>query len=166
MKSNVKIIISIALVLVGLIGILVCVIPSASSEYKIVKKYISAVNGCNEKAIKACTAVDQYSQIFEIDTADSDFEFDGDATKYDYLKASSLSIKNSVPEDAKEVKKVSLISCKKTTDAAVDLFSSSFTEVDAVVRVTYKTEDDKTVSVTNSQNFTLSKTSKGYKIVG
>lgn len=167
MKANVKIIVSLALVVIGLIGTLVCVTPSASSEYKTVKKYISAVNSCNDKAIKACMPIDEYSQVLGIDLDDvTDSEAENRTSRYDYLKASGLSVSKLVPENAKEVKKISLICCNKTDSHMEDLFSSSMVEVDSVIRVTYKSEDDKTVSVTDTQRFTLAKTSKGYKIVG
>lgn len=179
MKANVKIIISLALVVVGLIGTLVCVIPSASGEYKIVNKYINAINSCNDKAIKDCLPLDEVSSALGQFSSELGIDLDEDevkdifgydesnekTSKLDYLRASGLDVSSLVPSDAKEVNKISLISCTNA-DSSEDSIMSPTTRVDALVKVVYKSADDETVSVTDSQRFTVVKTSKGYKISG
>ena len=177
MKANVKIIISLALVVVGLIGTLVCIIPSASGEYKIVNKYINAINSCDDKALKDClpldeisSALDKFSSELGVDLNQVEDILGSDKTekessKLDYLKASGLDVSSLVPSDAKEVNKISLISCTNA-DSSEDSPFAATTKVETLIKVVYTSADDETVSVADSQRFTVVKTSKGYKISG
>lgn len=165
MKNYITVIIAAALVLIGLIGALVCVIPTASAEYKIVDKFVSAIDDCDADAITDCYPVDEMSSMLGGNMGSSiDKTAKGLKSKIDYLKAFCSSAASELPEDAKSVESVELVSCSNAKTQGSEYLKGS--SVEAIIKVEYKTADDKTASYTVDKNFTLLAVGNNYKLLG
>lgn len=162
-KKNLGLIIAAVLILVGLIGALVCAIPSVSDEQKLINKYIKAIDDCDLEAVKECMPIEELSGALSIDEG----EIFGDASRYqtklDYLKVSGISGYGYIPEDAKEVKSITLVATEIKEGTEL-LLPDSTAVVKAIVKITYVDVNNKTVSFTSSDDFSLVNTKNGLKI--
>lgn len=168
MSKNKSILVAIILVVVGIIGILFCTIPSISKEQKVIKNYINAINNCDIEGIKDCLPLEEAENILGADYNDIFGSYSNNLnTKLDYMEMSDLSACSEIPEDIKEIKKISLVSINKDsyTEESADLFSSKTFTVDATIKVTYIAANDEAISFTAIETFQLLETSKGCKIV-
>lgn len=163
MKKYIVVIIAAAFVLIGLIGALVCVIPTASAEFKTVDKFISAVDDCDYEAIVDCFPIEELSSVFGIESDDVlESSSEKLESKLDYLKAFGGKAAKNVPEDAKSVEKIELISCSKFQEQSVGFLEE--TEVECVIRVEYITADDEKISFTVNEEYDLMMVDGKYKI--
>ncbi len=167
MKGLRNLIITVIAVLVGLAGSLVCILPSASAEYKLVNNYINAVNGANLEKMNSYLASDVLSSALGEEfegVLDSSNKAQGNVDKLSALKSSILSIRSELPEDAKEIKSIKLIGCNIGEETKADFIATSSTNVDAIVQLTYINADDETVSVTSVEDIQLCKIQNQLKI--
>lgn len=168
MSKNKNIIIAAILIVIGIIGVLLCTIPSTSKEQKVINKYINAINDCDMEGIKKCLPLEElgnlistdYENLFSLNSTESN-------SKLDFMKKSGLSACSRIPDDAKEVKSISLISTLKdvSTEENVELLSAKEFTVYATIEVSYITSDDETAFFTSKETFQLTETSKGCKII-
>ena len=168
MSKNKNIIIAIILIIVGFIGVSLCTIPSISKEHKVIKKYVSAINNCNIEKIKECLPLEEIENMIDADYEDLFGSYSSElSSKLDFMEMSDLSACSGIPEDVKEIKRITLISTNKdkTANENAELLSSKTFTVNATIKVTYITSDDKIVSFTTIETFQLLETSKGCKII-
>ncbi len=174
--SKRNIVIAAVLVIAGAAGMIYCFVPSVSKQQEAVNKYIDAIDNCDMEGIKESMPLEQIEDSFDIDTEEFFDSYEGElTTKLDYLKFVGLSASDKIPEDAKEVEEISLISTEfvssdesneSATDSDNDGFKlSNMSSVDAAVKVTYVSADDETVDFTSLETFLLMETSDGYKIM-
>lgn len=172
MKKYLNVIVSTGIAIIGIIGVLICVIPSVSSEYAIIDKYIDAIDDCDYDKIVACWPLEEYAKSVGTSIENilpGDAEALSSATKMDYLKLFLSRAAIRVPDDAKSVESIKLISCgkKEAVDVGFNLVAiSSATEVEAVLQVTYISADDEEVSFTYAEEFGVVETKKGFRVVG
>ena len=165
MKKYIHVMLSLALMLIGIIGIIVCVVPSASAEYRLVKKYISAINKADYTGMQECCA--DTEDLLGISNSDIASDDDREASVTDRmtaLKTSLLSISSYLPEDAKEVESLKVIGCSEASPFETDAFSS-VSEVTAIIQMTFIDADGETAMVSHQENFVIAKTSNGFKMM-
>lgn len=168
MSKNKNIISAIILIVIGIMGVLLCTIPSMPKEEKVIKKYINAINDCDIEGIKKCLPLEEIEKMIATDYE----ELFGSYSEYlssklDFMKMSDLSACSEIPNDVKEVKNITLISTNRDVSAEenVELLSAKAFTINATIEVTYITSDDKTISFTTIETFQLLETSKGCKII-
>ena len=172
MKKYLNVIISAGIAVIGIIGVLICVIPSVSGEYAVIDKYVSAIDACDYDKIIDCWPLEEYEKSLgtSVDELLSDYTDDlPSATKMDYLKLFAPHAANQVPDDAKSVESIKLVSCgkKEPVDVGFTLVAiSGAAEVEAVLQVTYLSADDEEVSFTYTETFGVLETKKGFRVVG
>lgn len=166
MKKYIHVMLSLALILIGMIGIIVCIVPSASAEYRLVKKYISAVNKADYTGMQECCANDKdLINLFNFDSvASDDTQEDSVTDRATALKASRLGIGAYLPEDAKEVASLKVIGCSEAPLSETDSFSSA-SAVTAIIQMTYIDADGETAIVSHQENFVIAKTADGLKMM-
>lgn len=167
MSKSKNIIIAGVLIIIGIIGILLCTIPSISKEQKVINNYINAINNCDLEGIEDCLPLEEVKNMLGTNYNGIFGSYSNELnTILDYMKMSDLSAYSELPEDIKEVKKVSLVSVNKDSYAEEDtyLFYSKTITVDATIEVTYVDVNDNTISFTTIESFQLLETSNGYKI--
>ncbi len=165
MKRFTFAVLSLALVLVGLIGVIVCVTPSSSAQYKLIQKYVAAVNKADSEGMQECCA--DTEDLLNLSnsgiTSDDDRE-DSVTDRITALKTSLLSISSYLPEDAKEVESLKVIGCSEASLFETDAFSSA-SAVTAIIQMTYIDADGETAMVSHQENFVIAKTANGLKLM-
>lgn len=150
-KKYLMLIIAAALVLVGLIGTLVCVIPSTTDEFDIVNKYIEAVDDCDAEAMSECFWKSELLSYKGPDFDDDDLE-----EKIDYLKACGLDAYSRLPEGTETVIGIELIGCSQVdNDNEMNMMGIEFARVNAVVKVTYEDEEGAEQSLISNESVHL-----------
>ena len=165
MKRFTFAVLSLALVLLGLIGVIVCVTPSSSAQYKLIQKYVAAVNKADSKGMQECCA--DTEDLLGISNSDIASDDDREASVTDRmtaLKTSLLSISSYLPEDAKEVESLKVIGCSEASPFETDAFSSA-SEVTAIIQMTFIDADGETAMVSHQENFVIAKTANGLKLM-
>ena len=165
MKKYLSLIIAAALVVAGLIGTLVTVSPVKTAEYKVVEKYIKAVNDCDSAKMAEYFPATEISSILGSATEGHlGTQTETLVTKKDYISAAGLSISSFIPDDA-EVGDLKIITYKQNPISSGGLLAAQSAGVSIVLAVDYVSAEGETVNLTYSDFFTVSKTQSGYKIV-
>lgn len=166
MKLTKNILISLLAILIGVGGLVFCLVPGYSAPDKAVAKYVSAINRGSMKGMAACQINESDLHGIGSDLFDSDLKdkkVDPDNKIYSCLKESGLSAYRRLPKDAVKVKKVALCGCvngeKENFDSMVGF------KINAVVKVTYIDKDNEEQSFYCDENFAILKIRSKYKIV-
>lgn len=167
MKKCKSAVIAVILIIFGIIGILFCAIPSVSAEEKVVKNYIDAIDKCDMQGIKNCFPLDETESMLGSDYGDIFNSYGNNMkTKQDYVEMCGLAAYSELPDDIKEVKKISIISINKMSVSGADsMFSLSTIPVNATVKITYIDDEGNKLSFTSTETFQVSKVLKDYKII-
>ncbi len=161
MKNKKGLIISFVLILSGLIGALCFLLPNTSEEYRIVNRYVQAVEKCDAKKIQELLPLQELTSALDANFADLDFDVNDKAGLLEtFLNSASL------PEKVKSIDEVKLISVATGEHQALSFggFNSAI-EGRAFIKVDYTDEDGKEWEQTFEENFTLIRTQKGLKVV-
>lgn len=164
MSKNISIVIAIILVIVGIIGVIFCTIPTTSKEEKVVIKYINAIDNCDIDGVKDCLYLGDLAYMDVDDYGLAEFD-DNLSAKLDYMKMSDLAALYEIPEDVTEIKEVSVVSIYKDSEDKQDVLSEKTSAVNATIKVTYIDADGESISFTAVERFQILETSKGNKIV-
>ena len=180
MKLPIKLLIALLAVVVGLVGIIVCITPGRPAPDKTMEKYIAAINKADASKMQDCYAtgalMQQLGDAFDIDMDDyleensQKLEVSVDYDRLAALQDSYLSVSSMLPENTVEVKKVKLLGCTNSSDQKADqlsaaLLGTKLVEVLALVEVTYVTEDGEQQTVRNQESLGMVQTDSGYRLV-
>lgn len=167
MKNKKGLIISVALILVGLIGALCVAIPSASEEYQIVEAYVDALDSCDFEAVKECFPLKELSSMLGSEGLDMMEDWSAAATdKLGFLRSSGLDASDLVPEDAKSVEDIRLVSVSFRAESSQGFGAMiSGGVAKAFVEVTYINAADEEKTVVSEETISLLTTNDGPKII-
>lgn len=165
MKLTKNIVISLLAMLIGLGGLVFCLIPGYSGPDKAVAKYVSAVNRANLRDMASCQISESdllgaNLDWFDYDLADE--KLDPDNKTYSALKFSGMSAYRRVPKDAVKVKKVALCGC--VDGEQKDFQGMTGYRVTAVVKVIYIDKDNNEQTIFCDEKFGILKVKGKYKI--
>lgn len=156
-------------VLAGIVGVIVCVLPSQSDPDKIISKYVSAINDVKvEKMKKYSFSTVAADALGELMGGQTDDLFGGDDTTpadgiYGALQKSVFSLQG-LPEDLKQVTSVKLVGCVDgEKETAMNLTGLN---VKAVLQIEYEDANGEAQTLNTSENIGLILYKNKYYIVG
>lgn len=161
MKKALPIIISLVLILVGLTGLLISVLPAPSAEYDVIADYVEALNECDAEDLEDLSAysavtdalggmLEEYGVKAEKESSKST------NNKLKFLQSKASDLASILPEDAKSVEEITLISCVKEGEKQeISMLSVSGTPMLAQIEITYKNAKGKTETATDSFSFVV-----------
>lgn len=169
MMNNKKIMVLAALLafLVGLIGLIVCVVPGQTAPDKAISKYISAVNSCNLEKMHELSASSVLSGMLGQSGGMGNIYGDESAPAdkiYTALQSSVFDAASDLPEDFKEIKSVNLVGCVDgELESAMGITGMN---VRVVLEVEYVDGEGNAQSLYSTENIGLIKYGSKYYITG
>lgn len=159
MKKYILLLVSVAMILIGLIGGIIAALPSSSDAYDVINEFVTAVDNDDAETIKKLTG----STFFEDNSGLGAEDKKGGLFEFVFENPELL------PEDAKKVEEVSLVCCSVAKGDSMDLSQLGGSKiksaaVTAVIKVTYTNKDKEECSFTFEKNFGLLDVGNGYKI--
>lgn len=165
MKISKPILIGVIAFIVGLVGLIICLVPGQSAADATVADYVSAVNSGNTKKMSDCILKPSdlgVNMDFDLDYDTS--ESTGDK-KLDALNESEFDFEDN--DSVKKINSVTLVGCidgKKQTQSYMPGKKAEYVNVTAVVEIKYENDEGDEVVVYDEEEFQLVKGKRGFKI--
>ncbi len=156
MKFPVKFIIALCAILIGISGILVCVLPHYGAQ-KVVYDFVEAVERGDTEAMLNCTALSQMSSQLS-SSVSSELMSATDPADPDALIRSMLSLPS-----GSDVTSVTVLGC--TAEETVELSAPGY-RVTALIQATYIDDEGEEQTDIVSRNYHIAKIGNDYKIYG
>lgn len=170
MKFPIRVIIGLAMLVIGAVGLVFCLLPQYSAAEQVVANYVSAIDAGDIEKMASYTSSGSITKTFG-DALD-DFGITEDALEYEgeteeetveadpvlqALRSSSIA----APDDAVSIQSVELIGC--TSGAEESAFGMTGCDVTALVRIEYTDANEVAHSKVVEENFPLIDVN-GYKL--
>lgn len=175
MKNGIRVGIALLAFLVGVIGLVVCLVPHYSAPDKIIARYVAAINDGNVEKMNKCmlSGSEEFSNLLGKEMGDiddllgslssSEEAAPGNAA-YVALQSSTFSAGNRLPDDVTEVKAVELYGC--TDGETQTMMGITGLSVDVILKVTYVDGEGAEQTLFSEEDLNLIKSKSHYMIVG
>lgn len=164
-NKKIMVLVALAVALVGLIGVIICVLPGQTATDKMVSKYVKAINAGDTEAIYNMSASAMLTDSFNSQWGDLfgnlpgnvlDGEKETPADKvYAGLQKSVFNASDCLPTDFKQVKSVKVVGCVEGEEK--NYSSMPAIAADVVLEITYVDAEDNTQTVTYTEGITVVK---------
>ena len=176
MMKNKKIAVLIALLaaLVGLVGVIICVLPDQTSPDRLISNYVKAINAGNTDKMRqmgiASVLSDKLgSQLGNLQGGLSGDAFDKDQQTHTdkihkALNTSAFNVISDLPEGFKEIKSVKVVGCVDGEEESyMNLIGMN---VGVVLEITFVDAEDNTQSICCAENIGVIRYNNKYYIAG
>lgn len=157
MKIKSSVIVSFFMIILGVVGMVVSFLPDGSKAEKAINSYVKAIDAADGKKMKEYTTVELFGNVINDDKIEV-------STTMEAISESVLNIDSKIPDDAKEVKKITLIGAY-LEELEAEEFEIAGAEGMIVVKVKYVDKEDKLKTAYCGDTISLLNTNSGYKIV-
>ena len=173
-NKKIAILIALAAVLIGLIGTVICILPSQTSPDKLVANYVKAINAGNTDKMRQMGIASVLSEALGSQLGNLQGGFSGDAFDadqqtpsdkiYNALNKSAFYVTDDLPEDFKEIKSVKVVGCVDGEEESY--MGLTGLNVGVVLEITFVDAEDNTQSICCAENIGVIRHKNKYYIAG